>query len=304
MSRSAHLGDGPASSLLDPAFLARLERLKLVSRQLVRGTQSGQRRSRMLGSSLEFADYRSYYPGDDIRQVDWAAYARLGKWFLKTFLDERETEVHLYLDTSLSMGWRTPLKSRLAVQLMAALGYLALHHGDRVSAFSFRERVEQRLNSVQGRTGMFRLLRFFDALTFEGKGDLNRALSEPGAVPKRPGLSIVLSDGFSPSGYEQGLADLQGAGQQVSFIHLTAQEERDPSYTGDIRFLDCETGREKQVSLSPPVLRAYRETYRRFSAHVQEWCFRRGIVYVAVSAEDPLETVLFSLLRRSGLVRA
>lgn len=304
MSRSVQHADGPVSSLFDRSFLARLERLKLVSRQLVRGTQSGQRRSQMLGSSLEFADYRSYYPGDDIRQVDWAAYARLGKWFLKTFLDERETEVHLYLDTSLSMGWASPLKSRLAVQLSAALGYLAMHHADRVGAFAFRERVEQRLHPGQGRAGIFRLFQFLDSLTFEGKGDLNRALAEPGAVPKRPGLSIVFSDGFSPSGYERGLAYLQGAGQQVSFIHITAQEEREPSYTGDLRFLDCETGREKQVSVSPMVLRAYRETYQRFSAHLQEWCFRRGIAYVPVSAEDSLETVLFSLLKRSGLLRA
>nr|WP_232345280.1 DUF58 domain-containing protein [Paenactinomyces guangxiensis] len=257
----------------------------------------------MLGSSLEFADYRSYYPGDDIRQIDWSAYARLGKWFLKTFLDERETEVHLYLDTSLSMNWNSPAKGRMAIQLAAALSYLALHHGDRVSLFSFGHKVGQKLLDQQGRAGVLRTFQFLDSLVYEGEGDINQALSDPGAIPRRSGMAIVFSDGFSPSGYQKGLSYLQGAGQQVSFIHLTAEEERNPDFTGDLRMLDCETGKEKQVALSPVVLRTYRETFRQFSRNMEEWCFRRGITYVPVAAEESLETILFSLLRRAGLVR-
>lgn len=292
------------SALTDPAFLARLERLRLVSRQLVRGVNIGSRRSSIIGSSLEFADYRSYYPGDDIRQVDWSAYARIGKWFLKTFLDERETEVHLYVDTSRSMGWEHGQKGEIALQLTAALSYLALHHADRVSISAFRDQVVERLPLQQGRAGMMRVLPFLESLTFAGAGDLNQALSKPSAVPRRPGLSIVLSDGLSPSGYEQGLAYLQGAGQQVSFVHITAEEERNPALTGDLRLLDCETEREKQVSVSPLVLHTYRETYQSFARNLEEWCFRRGMVYVTVAAEESLETILFSILRRAGLVRA
>lgn len=292
------------TSVFEPQFLARLERLRLVSRQMVRGVRTGSRRSQMLGSSLEFADYRSYYPGDDLRQLDWLAYARLGKWFLKTFLDERETDLSLYIDISRSMGWGDEKKGKMAVQLAAALGYLGLHHADRVGVYSFDRQIVGRLPSQQGRSGVMRLFQFLQSISFEAEGDLNEALGTAKAIPRRPGMSIIFTDGFSPSGYEQGLAYLQGAKQQVSLVHITSTEERSPSLQGELKLIDCETQMEKQVSISSWVLRRYEETAELYARQMEEWCFRRGIIYVPVAAEESLETVIFTILQRSGLVRS
>ncbi|MCK9918124.1 DUF58 domain-containing protein, partial [Microbacteriaceae bacterium K1510] len=110
--------------ILDPQFLRRLERMQVVSKRLMRGTHAGKRRSKNTGSSVEFADYRAYAPGDDLRQLDWNAYARSGKLFLKKFLDEQELHITLYLDCSKSMSYGEPSKFRRAVQLAAALGYI------------------------------------------------------------------------------------------------------------------------------------------------------------------------------------
>lgn len=157
------------SSLLDPVFCAQLEQLRIVSRHRVLGTESGQRTSHLLGSSLEFADYRSYAPGDDIRQVDWNAYARLGKWFLKMFLDEREIKLHLLIDTSRSMGFGQPSKGRMALQLAAALGYIALHGTDRVGVVSFRDQVVGGLPTLRGKGGVRRLLSFLERSSLQGR---------------------------------------------------------------------------------------------------------------------------------------
>ncbi|MFC7443221.1 DUF58 domain-containing protein [Laceyella putida] len=291
-------------SLLDAAFLMRLERLQLISRRFVRGVRTGKRRSEMAGSSLEFADYRAYCPGDDIRQIDWPAYARLGKWFLKTYLDEREMDVHFFLDCSLSMTWQNEAKGRLARQLVAALAYMALHHGDRVSLTAFRKSVFSTLRNQQGRSGVLRMFAALESLDYAGTGDINEALTEPQALPGRAGLSIVVTDGFSPSGYQEGLRRLQGAGQQVVLLHLTSAEEREPRYQGDLRLVDCETGQAKEVALSPAVLSMYRRMMKAYAEEMATWCFRRGILYAPIHAEETLETTLFTILRQTGLIRA
>ena len=158
------------SSLLDPVFCAQLEQLRIVSRHRVLGTESGQRTSHLLGSSLEFADYRSYAPGDDIRQVDWNAYARLGKWFLKMFLDEREIKLHLLIDTSRSMGFGQPSKGRMApAGSLAALGYIALHGTDRVGVVSFRDQVVGGLPTLRVKEGFGDCSPFWRRSSLQGR---------------------------------------------------------------------------------------------------------------------------------------
>ncbi len=291
------------SSLLDPAFCAQLEQLRLASRHRVLGRQSGQRTSRLLGSSLEFADYRSYAPGDDIRQVDWNAYARLGKWFLKMYLDEREITLHLLIDTSKSMSFGEPSKGDVALRLAAALGYIALYHTDRVGLITFRERVTSKLPVQQGKRGVHRLFSFLEEIQFTGKGDMNAAFSQPGAVPRERGLTVVLTDALFDHGYHEGLSRLQKAGGQVCLIHLSTAEERDPAWSGDLRLIDSETGNYREVSFSPPVLQAYRQTEMGYREELRHWCFRRGMVYIPIAVEEDLETILFTILRYSGLVR-
>lgn len=294
--------NGP--SLLAPSFLKRLEQLEIGSRRLVRGTQSGSRRSRMLGQSIEFADYRSYTAGDDIRQVDWYAYARLGKWFLKVFLDERELTVSLYIDCSRSMSFGNPSKGRRALEIAAALGYMSLHRLDRVAVTTFDSRVRNVLPPQHGRQNVQKLLNFLEKVTFNESGDMAEALGQPSALPKQSGMAIVLTDGWTEGGYEHPLSRLQAARQQLTVLHLTTREERDPSFQGDLRLIDSETKRYKDVAMSPAILKQYRQTYAAYTDGFREWCFRRGIGYIPIAAEDSLEQTVFTLFRQAGLIRS
>lgn len=288
--------------LLKPDFLRRLEKLHLISRRLVRGSSWGQRRSRNLGSSVEFADYRSYSPGDDVRQIDWPAYGRLGRLFLKMFLDEQEASITLYVDISRSMTFGEPSKGTIACQLAAALGYMSLHHYDRVQVVTFDQQARKSPIFV-GKGTAHRLLSTLDQVSFSQEGELNQALTRPQSAPRSPGLSIVLSDFLFPGGYERGLAYLQAAGQQVTVLHLVDIQDCSPQLSGDLRLVDSETESGYEVTINPAVLGEYGRRFALFQRQLRAFCFQRGMGYVEVRTEIPVETTVIGAFRQAGLLR-
>lgn len=289
--------------LLDPSWLARLERMQVASRRAASGSQAGKRRSRQLGSSMEFADYRAYVPGDDLRQLDWNAYARSGKLFLKKFLDETELHVSLYIDCSRSMDYGQPSKMELAVRLAAALGYLSLCHLDHVSVYAFDRQIVGSLRGLQGKGQSLRLLPFLSGLQAGGAGDLNQALRSRGAVQGKAGISIVLSDFLFETGYEQAVAYLQAARQDVTLVHILSQEELAPDYQGELRLVDAETAQTKEVSVTGALMEDYHRSVREYQRQLASFAYGRGISFVAVHPEQPLEAMLFSVFRQAGVIR-
>jgi uncharacterized protein (DUF58 family) len=289
--------------LLDPQFLRRLERMQVVSKRMARGTQAGKRRSRNTGSSVEFADYRAYAPGDDLRQLDWNAYARTGKLFLKKFLDEQELHISLYIDCSRSMAYGEPSKFQRAVQLAAALGYISLHHFDYVSVYAFDDKISASLRSLHGKGKVQQLFRFLQSLQPGGAGEINQALRSAQAVHGKPGISVIVSDFLYETGYEQGIAFLQAARQEVALVQLLTKEERDPQYEGGLRLIDSETQQQKEISFNPLVLDEYRGTVKTYQAQLAGYAFSRGISYLDVEPERPVEEILFHICKQSGLIR-
>lgn len=292
-----------SGQLLDPAWLSRLERMQVLSRRMASGTHAGKRRSKQSGSSLEFADYRPYVPGDDLRQLDWNAYARSGKLFLKKFLDEQELHVTLYIDCSRSMAYGEPRKLERAAQLAAALGYISLCHLDYVSVYAFDRDVTASLCNLQGKHKAAHLLSFLSGLQAGGTGDINRALRSPGAVRGKPGISIVLSDFLFETGYKAGIAYLQAARQEVALVQVLARDELEPSYEGERRLIDSETRQFKEVSLTRSLVDQYRQTVRDYQAELAGFAYRRGIACTAVEAEAPLEQIVFRVFRQAGMIR-
>ncbi|MBS7531057.1 DUF58 domain-containing protein [Hazenella sp. IB182353] len=292
------------STLLDPAFLIQLEQLSLAARKPIRGTRAGQRRSKLLGSSLDFADYRPYYPGDDLRQLDWSLYARSGKHFLKTFLDEQEMQVHLYLDCSRSMNHLNAQKGWRAKQLMATLGYLALQHGDTVQLFGVGDEQAGRLPRLQGKKNIFRLFEYLSSFSYTGVSDFNEEFSRPHYWPKRQGVSIIITDGFSASGYEQAFTYLQAAQQEVHILLIHTKDEAVPYLSGDLRLIDCESEASTDVAITPAMLERYHSTFRQYFDEMEHACFQRGITYLSVSMEQELEQMVFQIFRRAGLVKS
>src|SRR5437868_15054777 len=140
-----------AQPLLDPDFLARLEQLELVSRKIFLGRLKGERRSKRKGQSVEFADYKNYVVGDDLRFLDWNLFARLDRLFIRLFLEEEDLHVHVLIDNSLSMDFGTPTKLRFAKQLAAALGFVGLVNQDRVMVEAFNDQLTQSSPPLRGR---------------------------------------------------------------------------------------------------------------------------------------------------------
>lgn len=289
--------------LLDPEWLQRLERMQMTSRRMASGAHAGKRRSKQLGRSLDFADYRAYAPGDDLRQLDWNAYGRSGKLFVKRFLDEQELHVSIYLDCSRSMGYGQPTKLDRSKQLAAAIGYLSLCHLDYVSVYAFDETVRGAMTRLQGKGKAAQLFSFLDSLEPGGVGDINAALRSSRAVSGKPGISIIFSDFLYENGYESGIAFVQAARQEVTLVQILAAEERNPAYQGELRLLDSETGTAKEIAFSPVIVEEYEKTVHGFKAELSAFAFGRGIVYVGVEAEQSPEQIVFGIFRQAGLIR-
>src|SRR5262252_1113658 len=164
-----------SQSLLDPQFLHKLEQLELVSRKIFVGRMKGERKSRRRGSSVEFAEHRNYTTGDDLRHIDWNVYGRLDKLFLKLFLEEEDLHVYTVLDASLSMDFGSPTKLRYGKQVAAALAFIGLVNHDRVLVDTFASDLQPGMPSVRGRSQMWRVVQYLEALQASGTSDLTAA---------------------------------------------------------------------------------------------------------------------------------
>src|SRR3954449_2040550 len=161
--------------LLEPRFLHRLEQLELVSRKIFIGRMKGERLSKRKGQSVEFADYRNYVVGDDLRFLDWNLYARLDKLFLRLFMEEEDLHFYVLIDNSLSMDFGTPTKLHYAKQVAAALGFIGLVNLDRVKIEAFSDRLMQSLPAQRGRRSLWRLLDFLNKIDAAGPSDLKKS---------------------------------------------------------------------------------------------------------------------------------
>jgi uncharacterized protein (DUF58 family) len=294
------------TALFDESFLRKLERLSLVVRRRRAGQTRGERRSTKRGTSVEFADYRNYAPGDDLRHLDWNIYARLERPFIKLFEEEEDLAVHIVIDASRSMDWGESADNKFAYarRVAAALGYVALAAGDRLTVAAVGDgRVVHASPPLRGRVQLHRLLALLESLPAQGTTDLDGALREYALAARRPGLLFLISDLFSPGGYRSGLSDLQGRGYEVNLLHLLAPEEVEPALAGDLRLHDVETGQAQEVTVDGAMRRLYRRHLDAWRGEIETFCLGRGINYVAVETSLPFDALILTHLRRRGMVR-
>ena len=291
-------------TLLDPAFLKKLEALNIVSKRVFAGQMKGEKRSTRRGSSIEFADYREYVHGDDLRYVDWKAYGRLEKLFLKLFVEEEDLSIHLLIDTSKSMDFGQPLtKADYARRVAAALGYIALSEYDRVTLASFSGALGEMMPATRGKPGILSFFQFLEKKTpVGGETHFGPALAEYAGRAKNVGIAVVISDFFDDS-YIKGLKALLARRFQVVLLHVLDEEEMHPTLTGDLRLVDAETGEAREVSISPYLLAQYDAQLQSFCGGLQKMASRYGMDYVRSSTGVPFEEVILQYLRRGGLLK-
>jgi uncharacterized protein (DUF58 family) len=289
--------------LLDPEFLAKLEQLELVSRRIFVGRMKGERRSKRRGSSVEFADYRNYAVGDDLRHLDWNVYGRLDRLFLKLFLEEEDLNVSILLDTSLSMDFGEPTKLRFGKQVAAALAFIALVNHDRVRIDAVGTGLGRGLVGLRGRSQMWRVVEYLDALEPSGGSDLAAAAKAFAIRHTGKGIVVLVSDLLDKRGYEEPLRYLLARQLDVYVIHVLSREELEPELSGDLRLVDAEDGDETEISVGPALLKRYRENLDAFTGGVREWCTRRGITAITTASDQPFDRLVLDYLRQRGLVR-
>ena len=301
-------GDGPPEedagrALLDPAFLTRLERLQLATRRPLAGHLAGEHRSPALGTSVDFADYREYHPGDDFRRIDYALYARLDVLLVRLFEAEDDLHLRLLVDTSASMA--TGGKLDAARRVAAALGFVALVRRDPVSLHRFP--LDRPGPRFTGRSGVPALFAHLSAL--EAGGPTRFAEAATSMLGRRgpPGLTVVISDLLTPE-WEDGLDRLPAGGGDVVVVHVLADEELRPSLAaedlvGDLDLVDVETGARLGVSLSADALADYERAAATWADGVARRCRRRGTAYVRLLSGDDLEQVLLAGWRAAGVLR-
>jgi uncharacterized protein (DUF58 family) len=295
--------DTPAPPLLDPAFLARLEQLELVSRKIFLGRMKGERRSKRKGQSVEFADYRNYVVGDDLRFLDWNLYARLDKLFLRLFMEEEDLHFYLLIDNSLSMDFGTPTKLHYAKQVAAALGFIGLVNLDRVVVEAFNERLTQTMPAARGRRSLWRLLDFLGQVEAAGPSDLTKALRTFSLKCSGKGIVVVLSDFMDKGGYEDALRYLVARQLDVYAIQILSQEEIEPEVVGDLKLVDVEDDDVAEITVNGPLLARYKQNLDAYRAALHDFCTRRGVMCLFTSNQVPFDRLVLTYLRQRGLVR-
>ena len=300
--------------ILDETFLRKLEQLSLVARRVRVGQSVGERRSTKRGTSVEFADYRDYARGDDLRRVDWNIYARLERPFVKLFEEEEDLAVHILLDGSASMDWGGESNKWVyARRLAAALGYIALVSGDRLTVANIQYPIpntqspipnpQSQFGPVRGRGHTMRLFEWLGELEAEGTTDLNGSLRAYAVTGGRPGLVVLVSDLFSPSGYFEGLTALAARGHDVAVLHLLSPDEVEPPLGGDLRLLDVETGDPQEVTIDGGMRALYRRRLAAWREEIRATCRARDVHYVPVETDTPFDRVVLYDMRRGGVVR-
>jgi len=274
----------------------------LVSRKIFRGRLKGERRSKRKGQSVEFADFRNYVPGDDIRFIDWNLYARLDRLFLKLFLEEEDLHFYALVDASTSMEFGDPSKLSFAKQLAAALGFIGLCRADRVKVEGLGAIRSHPGPVLRGRKSLWRLTEYLDKLETTNVS-LAPAVKEFCLRNTGQGILVLISDLMDKSGYDAALRMLLAQRFDVYVIHVLSPEELDPNVKGDLKLIDSEDRDVAEITVSRPLLDRYRRTLASFVDGARDYCTRRGMTYLMTNSQTPVEQIVSNYLRARGLVR-
>lgn len=281
--------------IIDEDFIAMLEGHDLSIQNLMNGLFGGNRRSQAYGNSAEFADYRAYAAGDELKRVDWNLYARFKKLYLKLFVDERQLHHRIYFDTSASMDWGTPSKAYTALRIGAALGFLAVQAMDRVTFYGVSGEICRDLSgTVMGKDAFYSAIESLETLTFKGGSELGKAINnthESGAIG---GISVLISDFLTDSDWKEAVDLMLQKRREVYLVQVLSRDEITPEISGKYTLRDPENRElDYRSDFSKEGLRAYRDAVAYHQGELQSFCASRGIGFFSVCTDEPLEKMLF-----------
>jgi uncharacterized protein (DUF58 family) len=291
-----------SAPLLDREFLEKLERLTIHWQKSFAGLVGGHNRSRFPGAGQEFLDHRNFHHGDDLRAVNWRAYLRLEKMFLKMFQVEPRVPVRLLLDLSASMAAHGGEKFEYARKLAGALCYVGLVRLDTIEIHGFTNRLSQRIFSSGGRHRFAGVADSLMALEPGGATDYLAVVREfIGSYPQR-GLVIVISDFLDDNGCERALQYLTDFGHELMLLQIWADEDRTPPWVGELELRDAETGAGVKLDFDEAARQRYTVAFDEYCAGIQTMAIRSNGRYAGIATSQSLESVIFGdLIRVRGI---
>lgn len=296
-----------SSPILSDTFFSRLEALSFNLKSNLSGYFGGKHLVSTYGQTVEFADYRDYQLGDDIRRIDWNLYSRFEKYFIKLFTDERQMQVQIFIDCSGSMGKTSVIKKEYALHTAAALGYLAIHNMDKVTFHTMMgNAAENKFGTIIGKSSFFRAVNELENMSFEGDTDINACVTGTN-ISARNGLTVIVSDFFTESDWKKAVDYLLYKKRQVLLVQILLPEEIDPAYDGRVNLVDAESedisdGRNMKLKINKALRNAYMAALADFRKDMQEFCKKRDAGYISLCTNTPIEKVLFSELFNIGMI--
>ena len=300
-------GDDAGEELFDDEFQRKLDYLALVSRRAFAGRLRAERRTKKTGSGVEFADHREYQPGDDIRYLDWSVFQRFDKLLLRLYEEEEDLAIYFILDASVSMAFKEGgglgRKLPYGKRITAALAYVALANLDRVEVVTTSDRVVSRMPETRGKARIFKIFRYLRQQTATGTTNLEDALRAFVAQHKRRGIVVLVSDLYDPAGFERGINVLRYAKFEPFVVHVVDPADAHPKLQGDVLVYDCETGDEREVTVTSAVLERYAKAYEGYLADVERFAATKQVPYVRADVTVPFDEMVLRVFRRGGFLR-
>jgi uncharacterized protein (DUF58 family) len=295
--------DTQPETFFDAEFLRQLERSHLIAKRLSWAGVKGEHAASRKGVSLEFADYRRYQRGDDLRYVDWNVYRRLDRLLVKVFTAEEEMNIYLLVDASRSMAVGDPAKLAYAKKVAAAVGYIGLKNLDRVGGAAFSTRLHVPLTLGRGRKQILRLFSYLNHLPCGGETELRGAIHSFTNLFPHPGFVVIVSDLFDPGGWRAAFEELNAKRYQVLVIHVVDQQELEPASWGDVALVDVEAGRERKFFLDDDLRRRYRIEIENYFKEIESACASRKIDYLRATTQLPFDEFVLQMLRQVSSVK-
>ena len=286
----------------DEQFMQKLEYLAIVSKRFAAQFKV-ERRSRKLGSGLEFADYRGYVPGDDFRYLDWKAYLRLDKLLLRLYEEEEDLPIYMFVDTSRSMHYGSPGKLQYARKVAAALCYIGLANLDRVTIIGYANGIEQQLSPQRGKNQIFRVFQFLSELKPSGRTNAEKAFKVFCTGKRRRGLAVVVSDFFDPNGFETGLNMLRYYRHDIFALQVVAPEEVSPHIRGELQLIDSEDRSSRTISVTEGIIEAYRKEVGAYCEEIRQYALKYQLGYVRTLTSFPFEDLILEVFRQGRFLK-
>ncbi len=285
-------------------FLQQIELLQLLVKNNAAGRFGGNHRSKTFGSSVEFADYRDYMPGDEIKKIDWNVYARFDKLIYKLYFDERQMHTRIYIDGSRSMGYGNSGKGVQAIRIAAALAYISVCDMDKVSVYVIRENgLEEIITDMLGRDRYFGEIVKLNDIVFDGESRISDAVTHS-TVGFGDGMSVIISDYLTDNDYETAIDFLASKKRDVVCVQVLDREELNPKSRGKMHFFDSEnTDRYYRKNITRDIIAAYKKAVEYATDRIRSYCNSRGGDYILVSSEQSLQEIFFGRLVETGVTK-